>query len=44
MFSKMEEGLPRLRMLKFGSKEWPDGMNFDGEEWETLLVCMIKRM
>lgn len=35
IFRKMKEGLPRLKMLKFGAGQWRDGVNFDGE-WRTI--------
>lgn len=31
----MKEGLPRLKMLKFGAGHWQNGVNFDGE-WRTI--------
>jgi len=35
-FKKMEEGLPKLKILKFGTGIWANGENFDGEAWDYV--------
>lgn len=37
-FNKMVEGLPKLKVLKFGAGSWDNGENFDEKEWGRVGV------
>jgi hypothetical protein len=35
-FKRIEEGLPKLKTLRFGAGMWDNGENFDGGEWSNV--------